>query len=339
MAAISKLKVEAKTLGVPINDSDQKLLLASCKLYEQSLTMANENAEPTLIFGEAALGGSVGFRSSQKIVQDCGFFLDWQWNKTPANDSSVWSKFDFAGQGRKITQLRIRSLTEVPDDLRLETSSDFVWHLMYPKDCAFQCQSHGGEYVDVHRFSLPLPRDEASWSVENDFRTNKSKNWRIVVENFHPTDVGSVLENLCTGVYAGLDVELFEAAIAGDPLQRLHSLHNGALSFTSLVQLRESESSAHDDSDLTLSSEHLRQKADSMAAEASKIESLYLGAARAKHSECKRRLNEAFTARINLERSLLGITRKTNPNDDCVDSWDDKWWDDFLVLCRLEASE
>ena len=34
-------------------------------------------------------------------------------------------------------------------------------------------------------------------------------------------------------------MELFEADVAGDPLQRLHALHNASLSFTSLLQVLE----------------------------------------------------------------------------------------------------
>jgi hypothetical protein len=99
--------------------------------------------------------------------------------------------------------------------------------------------------VDVAAFSLPLPSDnddKNAWIAQSGFRTNKSKNWRFVIKSFHEIeseDQSKTKDSNASGLYVGLDIELFEADIASDPLQRLHCLHNASLSFLSLLQLRQ----------------------------------------------------------------------------------------------------
>ena len=326
MAATSKLKFEAKSRGFSIPDSDLRLLQQSCDLYQQSLRLADENAEPTLVLGEATLGGSVGFRSQH--VQDCAFAMEWKWIGS-FDKSSVWSKVDSIGPAR-LTQLSLRHRTVIPEDLKEEVSSDFEWHLLHPKDCVFQCQSIGGEYINVHSFSLPHPEEQqdAEWFVESGFRTNKSKSWRLVVETFHDNSNGTIDEAPSSGSYLGLDVEFFEATIASDPLQRLHCLHNGALSFSSLLQLHESSSNEIDDGELNHTPDEIHEQVESMTVEATKIESLYLNAAQATHSSYHLRLKETFDDRMGHQQSLLELNARTKPNNSCADGWDDAWWDE-----------
>lgn len=341
MAATSKLKVEAKQLGVAIVESERALLEKSCNLYLESIRLADANADPTLVLGEASVGGSVGFRSPRMTVQQGAFCMDW---KLPGSPSTCepWSRIDFTlGPARKITQLRVRVNAAIPQDVMEGASMGYLWRLVYPKDCVFQCLSVSGEFVNVHAFSLPLPGDQGEeWALESGFRTNKSKSWRFVVKSFHMSEYerNDVHDSNTCGMYMGIDAEFYEATIASDHLQRLHCLHNAALSFTTLLQLQESAYEADDDLERVYDVEEVREKVDSMTAEANKIESLYLDAARAVHNERHKRLNESASVRNDLERELLELTLKTKKSES-ADCWDDMWWDDFLVMCHLYGSE
>jgi hypothetical protein len=346
MAAISKLKVEAKQRDVDIPESDTALLSKSCKLYLESLEVGEENASPTLVIGEAVLSGTAGFLSSQKIVRDGKCLLDW---KLPGPDATeLWSRFDLEGPSRKITQVRVRPIRTLPIQVRDETSEDFVWQLLHPKECVLQVSSAavGGEFVDVASLSLPSPADNDAanaWVVQSGFRTNKSKNWRLVVKNFHESESGNqakAKDGNTSGLYVGLNVELFEATIASDPLQRLHCLHNASLSFMSLLQLHESEcNESYDETDFLPFSE-MRRRVKLMEDGATKIESLYLDSARGIHAECHRRLQETVEHRKREEKKLFDLSNNIKEiGMDLKDVWNDGWHDDFLVVCRLYGTE
>jgi SNF2 family DNA or RNA helicase len=341
MAAISKLKVEAKQRDVDILESDTVLLSKSCKLYLESLEIGEENAKPTLVVGEAVLSGTTGFQSSQKIIRDGKCLLGW---KLPGLDArELWSRFDFEGPARKISQVRVRSIHSLPDQARDETSDDFSWQLLHPKECVFQVSSVavGGEFVDVAAFSLPPPSDDDdtnAWIAQSGFRTNKSKNWRFVVKSFHETeseDRSKTKDSNVSGLYVGLKIELFEADIASDPLQRLHCLHNASLSFMSLLELHEGECDESYDEEEFLPFAEMRQRVKSMGDEATKIESLYLDLAGSIHADCHRRLQETSEHRKCEELKLFDLSTGVDPKD----VWDDAWHDDFLVMCRLYGTE
>lgn len=337
MAAISKLKVEAKQRGVEIPESDTVLLSKSCKLYLESLEIGEGNAKPTLLVGEAVLSGTTGFQSSQKIIRDGKCLLGW---KLPGLDTrELWSRFDFEGPSRRISQVRVRSIHSLPDQARNETSDDFLWQLLHPKECVFQVSSVavGGEFVDVAVFSLPPPSDSDdtnAWNTQSGFRTNRSKNWRFVIKSFHETESEVQLKTK-DGLYVGLNIELFEADIASDPLQRLHCLHNASLSFLSLLQLHEGDCDESYDEDEFLSFAVMRQRVQSMGDEATKIESLYLDLAGSIHADCHRRLQETSEHRKCEERKFFDLATGVAPKD----VWDDVWHDDFLVMCRLYGTE
>ena len=108
--------------------------------------------------------------------------------------------------------------------------------------------------------------------------------------------------------YLGLDVQFYEASIASDPLQRLHCLHNASLSFSSLLQLQENADDVTEIDGL-YTEEDMRERIDSMTAEAKNIESLYLDAARAIHNGFHRRLTEASNTRKDHERELVVFRR------------------------------
>lgn len=347
MASLSKLKVEAKERGVNTTECDTTLFSKSCKLYLESLELGEENATPTLVVGEAILTGIAGFQSSQKIVRDGKCFLDWKLSGSASKE--VWSRIDFEGPSRRVTQVRVRSTLGLPQEISDEISVDFQWRLMHPKDCAFQVSSAavGGEFVDVATFSLGAP-DAATttnnWHCESGFRTNKSKNWRLVIKNYHETDTIENQEandsDSSTGMYIGIELELLEADIASDPLQRLHCLHNASLAFTSLLQLHESGSNKEEYDETTfLPFTEMRSRVDLMGKEATKIETLYLDGARGIHTECYRRLKESSEHRKRQEKELFDLSDGVKEEVDSDDVWDDGWFDDFLVLCRFHGTE
>jgi SNF2 family DNA or RNA helicase len=373
MAAISRLKVEARDRGIAIDQTDAQLLTQSCKVYLESLDMAEENGRPTHVLGNAIMMGTTGFLSSRKSMRDGAAQMDW---KLPGNATSslspppeVWARVDFEGPSRKLVQVRVRPIREIPVLLLSETSDDFVWRLLHPKTVVFQVASAavGGEFVDVGEmachppFSLPAhdaqddnedSGDSDSWVVEGGFRTNKSKSWRLVVKSYYDDDVMESqrqdhLREEPSGLYVGLDVQLLEADIASDALQRLHCLHNASLSFSSLLQVRENRN----DRDESLSafpnfatSTDLTQRLVTMKKEAEKIESLYMDVARSLHQECHRRFEECSTSRCKLEAELLELSRASplsvpGNRSRLQDCWDDGWWDDFLAMCHVHGTE
>jgi E3 ubiquitin-protein ligase SHPRH len=347
MAALSKLKVEAKTRNdINIPESDQALLEQSCNLYLESLRLSDENAVPTLVTGEANLSGSIGFRMPHQVVNTCLIKADWKFAGVVSCTQEPWFKCDFTlGPARKITQLRLRSITKVPLDVLQEASEyNYSWQVVQAKECVFQCASLGGEYVDVHTFTMPCWQGsrniERDWVVEGGFRTNKSKSWRLVVKSLHTreNEVEKQGDENFYGTYLGMDVEFFEATIASDPLQRLHCLHNASLSFSSLLQLQETGNFDQDASDLRCTPIKTRQKIDVMTKEAEKIESLYLDAARAMHNSFRCRLTDVSNIRKKCEQNLFSLASNQGRNSPS-DCWDDEWWDDFLSICVMNGAE
>ena len=332
MAAVSRLKIEAKCRGVSISESDSNLLEKCCQLYEQSLQLADENGTPTLVWGEVVLTGSSGFRTPGKIMNNYSFLLEWQKFQVENSHNSVWSKFEVPfGSSRKLTQVRARACTTIPVSLIDDSSADFKWNLLFPKDCSFQCMESSGEFVSVYTFSMPHPKSNNEWIVANGFRTNKSKAWRLVIESYYPSHVTKEHASNSVGTYIGIELDCYEATIANDPLQRLHCLHNASHAYTDLLQLKKGLSSADNDS--------MNDLINKMMAEASKIESLYLNGVRAFHMECQRRLAESAAVRFELEKELFVLNQNANSRTSMMDCWDDFWWDDFLVLCHLQGSE
>jgi SNF2 family DNA or RNA helicase len=331
MAALSMLKVEAKDRGVTIREGHMDLVTKSCKLYEEALRIGEVHAKPTFVVGEAVLTGNVGFRHSRSIIRDGRSTLDWQLredNALPREMREVWSRIDFE-MSRKITQIRIRSVCELPKDLAGDDPNQSEWQLAKPKDCVFCVFSAAvGAFVDVASFQLPATGgDDNAWILTGGFRTNKSKSWLIRVNSFHEERVQS------NAMYSGLEVELFEATIANDSLQRLHSLHNAASSFTALLELKP-QSDIQEKEDL----DEIRDRIGSMQVECKAIESLYTTTAAALHVECRRRLENASSDRKQAEDKLFQSTPKRSTGIP-LDCWNIGWWDDFLVLCELYGTD
>lgn len=329
MGAIKRLQVEAKERGVEVAESNASLLSASCKHYTESIELSEENAKPNPIVGLALLTGSTGFAKPREVIKDGVSTLEWK--STAQTPAQLWAQIDFE-ISRKVTQIRVRPIACIPREVADETSSEFMWHIMHPKDCVFQVSAAavGGEFIDVASFSMPYA---GAWIVQSGFRTNKSKSWRLLVKNFYVDGTLDVPpQDSAVGVYLGIDIELYEATIASDSLQRLHSLHNATISFDSLLSLGES------DIPPPFSKFEIEEKIRAMSDEAEKIQSLYMEHALAVHGECKRRLQEAISHRKGKETSLLSLT-PSDRKSQVGDCWDEGWWDDFLVMANLYGDE
>jgi E3 ubiquitin-protein ligase SHPRH len=340
MAALSKLKVEAKDRGVSVADSDTRLMAQSCKLYLDSLSLLEENSIPSHVVGEALMTGCMGFRSSQKFVRDGKALLDWQIkdfdDAKVGTARKLWSRIDFEGPSKKITQIRARPVASLPQEL-LETSQSISWILLSPKECVFQVSSAavGGEFVDVVSFELP-PIDDSharieDWILEGNFRTNRSKSWRLLVKSYHNEGLATKNQPM-RALYCGVEIEFYEADIAGDSLQRLHALHNASISFDALIRMQEGGTT--DSNVVFLSGPEMKDRLREMQKEAKKIEALYIDGVLPLHQESQRQLQAAFADREKCEKDLFELTRKSNRNPGRLsDCWDDGWWNDILLIC------
>jgi SNF2 family DNA or RNA helicase len=326
MAALSRLKVESKQQGMNFQESDEMLLTKSCNLYKESLELADRNASPSPVIGESLMTGCQGFLTPRTFVRDGKSIIRWAIRSemdTKLELRELWVSYDFEGPSKKICELAVRSLDQIPDEV-----DEIGSRILYPKDCAFQV-SHsalGGEFVDVITFTLEKGQTKALGG----FRTNRSKAWRLVVKNFH--DVEECPSGEVITFVAGVSVDMFEPDIASDSLQRLHVLHNAALSMSSLQQLR---SCSQSDTAGPLS--EMANRINEMNQECEKIESLYLDGARTVHSQSRRELEVAEQQRKDCETELAAACARGSKRKTC-DFWDDRWWDDVLSMCYLNGT-
>ena len=329
MAALWRLKVAAKQRGFVYDDSDVAILQQSCDLYFEALNITEKNSMPAPVIGEAVLTGCQGFLTPRKLVRDGGNTVQWKitLDSKDAVLNELWSRYDFEGPSKKICQLKIESIHVIPAEFEGKG-----YRLLHPKDCTFQVahSSLGGGFVDVVSFTLNKNQGSQEKTLGG-FRTNRSKAWRIVIKNFYDHD--ACPPNEITDFFVGLAVELFEPYIASDSIQRLHVLHNAAISMLSLQQAGSSAS----DGTAKCPDETLTNRIKEMQTECEMIESLYLDGARAIHSEIKRDFQVATSVRMEAFAALAnacvkGTKRKVS------DMWHDAWWEDALSNCFLNGT-
>lgn len=317
--------------------------------------------------GEAVLSGCTGFQSSRSIIRGGKSILGWQIRLDTDSQTStidptvrmreVWSRIDFEGPSKKLIEVRLCPVLCVPQDL-MERGR--ICNLLQPKDCVLQVSSSslGGEFVDVKSVTLSKINKghthNNSWETFGGFRTNRSKSWRIVVKNYYSTDSPASHPNSPTNLhpfFVGLNVQLMEADIAMDNLQRLHVLHNASLSLTSLVKQRQTSNytdpvttgvsldTESDTVDLS-STVSMKKKIQSMQIECHKIESLYMDAARTIHTESQHQLREATKRRQQHENNLALVTKRVTGKSKSKKEnfWTDCWWDDLLSICFLKGT-
>lgn len=334
LACINRLKVEARTrddLGIQsIPETDRELLLKGKQIYVESLNIADQNAIPTNVVGEAILSGCKGFLHNRKVVRDGKVVLNWRVNS--ASERSVWARVDFEGPAKKITAVRIRPIMIPGKDEIIGNAG-----VLIPKDCILQVSSAavGGEFIDVHQFTLKrgmCQNIEDVWETFGGFRTNKSKNWKILVTNYYEHSLGESHND--QRFFLGLEVQFMEPSIATDDLQRLHILNNTVIILSLLEQssLSSNKNSGIPAFDANQCSEQ-RQR---LEAEAANLESIYMAAARNLHHESQRHLGVATKTRRQHEEDLFSI--KSEPFSVYLSQGKqnlEPWWNDVLAWCSI----
>lgn len=289
---------------------------STVNLYSEALDLGKENATPTLVLGDATISGSRGFQSPQSIINRGHALLEWISSCSQLNEG-VWARFDFE-TARRITEVRVRSSINLPQHVQKEKSQCVHWHVVLPHKVVLQASNsaYGGEFVDVA--TILYEKSCSEWKITPQFLANKSKNWRIKVE----TDAARKNNISSEGAqnFLGIEVELFEASVGLDPLQRLHCLHNASKT----VELMTKEEEALNDA--------LQLRAKIMTDEASSIKSLYMEERKSAHKTCRQHLHLLRNRREDAMSKLRSVSPGT-PKD----VWEDNWYDDFLVMCQLHA--
>eukprot|EP00977_Amphora_coffeiformis_P008131 scaffold1819_cov160-Amphora_coffeaeformis.AAC.1 len=336
MASVCRLKVEAKQRGLSFEETDERLLVRSCKLYTESLELGQTNAKPSRVLDRFVVSGSTGFLRPLATIE--GGQGNLEWKIQALSSDHLWSRIDFEGPSRRLTRIQVRAIQDVPEYVSSETSGEIKWALLSPRRCVFQVSSAavGGEFVDVSEIIFDQTEvNTSTWFTSEEFHTQKSKSWRIVVKDYNDPAPFTEIQN--ARYYLGLEIQLNEPEIAFDPLQRLHCLHNAGLAFTSLLQNQNSKSStcsAKSSGDSFLSKNQMEQKIEHMKRDAATIENLYMEVVRSLHVECAKRLKESSSAREKLEYDLCRLKGKK-----LKDCFEDCWWDDFLSIVHLHGAE
>ncbi len=343
LACLFKLKAEGpEGIGSIIDDQDETdLLKKSCDQYLDAIEIANKNASPTSIVGEATVVGCNGFQSDGNIIRDGAAVLEWvvhfQENSCESTYPEVWSRFDFNGSTKKINYLAVRPMVEPPKNL-YGSSHEIV----YPRECVLQVSNAalGGMFVDAFSFTLPKPTTPSpDWQqVEGGLRPHKSKNWRLLVKTFYENAECDRKEDL-RKAFAGLEIQLMEPDIVPDSLQRLHILHNSELTLTALQRKIEECCGVEiqDDRRNRFSKHHIATTIDETKDEKKNLESHYIEAARVFQLASQRRLNDATKKRIDLFHELQSFGGKEQGTSMHNHSY--QWWQDLLAYCHLQSGQ
>ena len=344
LASLMRLKSEAisegrleSLIGHHSNDSVLKLLEKSVACYQEAIDLTSTNASPTEVIGAAELQGSSGFHSNRVTIRDGTASLGWKLRRECNNASNLsdtsfnqaWCSFTFGGAAKIINSIKIRPVITPPEDLV---------GILRPKDCVLQMSSAavGGEFVDIHRFTLDEKHDGGWREVSDFFSPSRSKIWRLTIESYYnPAGGPHQGPDL---YFTGIDVILFEPEIAPDNLQGLHTLTNFAIVRSSLMQESGVETGGGDNSGNTCNGDNAgdedgalsstREKIKSMEEEAEALSSNYLAHARAVHERSHAKLQLAVEAREVTERDLDSLSDGSNP-----------WYQDLLAWCATQGSE
>ena len=350
LASLMRLKSEAidegrvELIGQNSTDSMIKLLEKSIAYYQEVIDMTTANALPTEAIGAAELRGSTGFHSNRETIRNGEASLGWKVrcecnnasNLSGTSFNQAWCSFSFNGAAKIINSIKIRPIVILPQDLVGNANPD-GWTILRPKDCSLQMSSAavGGEFVDIHRFTLSDDEHDGGWREVSDFFSpSRSKIWRLVIESYYNPAGGSHQGDL---FFTGISIMLLEPEIAPDSLQCLHTLTNGAIVRSSLMQ--KSGGSGDDNGGNTCNGEHnaededstmssTREKIKSMEEEAEVLSSNYLAHARAVHERSHAKLQLAMETREVTERNLDSLSDGSN-----------LWYQDLLAWCATQGSE
>ena len=355
MASIARLKVEAKKDHsiAGISESDEFLLALSCKLYQDALDLADENATPSLAIGDALMSGCPGFQSAHKHLRGGCATLDWQIQHVSVDEQPpnmgqgrvppIWANFEFQGRAKQLRQIRIRASSCIPENLRPKESDMHFWNLCYPKDCVLQASSaaFGGEFMDVVAFTLPRPDaatcHDDNWVTQGGLWIHRSKSWRLKINTYYTDNVSATNALYLKGTYVGIETELYEPTISSDSLQRLHTLHNAAISFRELHTV---QSKGGGDSQERLPfqclASDMQQRIETFLEGCDFIEKHHLEYAKGLQEESTRRLQALSSTRRKCEQDLLLLSDRQGKS---LGFWDDLWWEDAVVAVKTQGSQ
>ncbi len=323
MAGLTRLKIEARARGVKINQSDRSLLLESGRLYRESLLLAQKNASPVRASAEAILSGNSGFVFPNQTFRGGKCVPMW---KIQQGGGEIWTTIEYEDSSRKISKVLARPMIHIPVEVQRENSADLTWKLVKPTSLKLQVATvaTGGEFVDCVESVLGNDWVE----IDNISRVKKSKSWRFVITNIDFGDLQCQSSSTNCVYFVGLELQLYEPQINSDDLQLLHSLHNSCLAYKSAIEIPSEESN-----------DTIQAQVESMQEEIQQIESLHKQQAQILHKACKLKLSELTSKRNEKEKQLYDITCLSKSRKDVNDCWDDGWYDDFLGLACLSATE
>lgn len=334
IACLYKLKAESGVRGGTLIDSEDEisLLQKSSKAYMDAIDIADNNSTPSSIVGEAVVTGCNGFQTPGEVIRDGAANLTWVVQMHDDGDElehpEVWTRFDFNGATKKITSIAVRPFWQ-ENDTRPHCST------LRPRECILQVSNAaiGGMFVDALSFTLPgaSPRnqDGYDWQHFHGLRPHKSKSWRVLVKNYHHGDDQNNIQT--TKFYIGIQVQLLEPDIVPDSLQRLHILHNGALTLSTIQNKAKEESTPIDAEGDNITIDELETKITKMNEEKDNLESHYIEAARVLQMTSQVRLDEITTKRKKLQRELYGEVRPGKLKKE-------SWWNDLIAWCNLYPS-
>jgi len=323
MAALSRLKTEARKRDQTFNVTDWGALHESCRLYLEALELGESNSQPTPILADALLSGSPGFRHPGSIIKRGSTTLEW---KLDDMRHDFWARLDFDETARRVVRVKIRPISKIPQALSDDVSSDFSWGYVKLRNCIVEASSSnlGGEFLSVASGSC----SSDNWTTLEFLHAGRSKSWRLV---FQVNETAAISKMTPSAYFFGVEIVLDEAEISCDSLQRLHSIHNARLSFQSLSSLRAGALITSNPEDEAFSEMKSRIKA--LTKESKSIETQYMQTVQSLHSACQQRLLRSSRTREDVE----GAMKELAPS--ATDVWDSGWWNDFLALCQVQGSE
>jgi len=343
LACLNRLKVESRIRNdlqsFNWSESDEELLVKGTNIYKESLELTDQNSTPINVVGEGILSGCKGFEQTREVARDGKVNLSWKLQKTPTSRKEIWARIDFDGPAKKITAMKVKQCFSFEDEDNVQR--------IYPKDCILQVSSAavGGEFVDACRFTLNETKNQTkspSWEYFKDFQTNKSKNWRVLIQNYHNTNqikANKGASSLYDRYIIGIGIQLMEPSISTDSLQRLHILNNTVIMMNLLEQKLRSckEKNIIEGKVIEDHSNHdsfLKQR-EVFETECHNLESLYLAYAQNLHHESQRRLKETNSARRKCNEELRSCSSCFSQPFGNQKISSRPWWEDLLSWCSI----
>jgi len=332
LACLYKLKAESCELNrMFVGEDEIDLLGKSYRAYLDAINVADRNSQPCAVVGESIVSGNNGFEKQGCVVRNGSIRLSWIFFSKGDDDESscLWARFDFSGSIKKICSVALRPMNDVPKD----------YVSLYPRECCLQVSNPalGGLFVNSLTFTLPHPNEteagnNVDWCQFESLQPHKSKCWRILIQSFYPSDISNSINK---NFFVGFHVQLMEPEIIPDSLQRLHMLHNGILTLTTLrekgvridANTNENFSMKGDslDDSMSITIKNMEREKDS-------LESHYVEAARVLQLASNTRLRDLSIKRKVLQRELLDESggHSKLPFQ--------PWWQDLLAWCHMHPT-